>query len=105
MTTPVPLLADALALLNDDLFVHLDEAEFLANQTAEWSAEESERARKLIDDLVFVLRGLLVEHQHRNGGECRTCAVAWPCPVMVTIHSVVKDPHRQFMELVKRSRD
>ncbi|MGH3867319.1 MAG: hypothetical protein ACRDQ4_14475 [Pseudonocardiaceae bacterium] len=106
MTTPSPLVADALGLLGDDLYVHLDEAECLATQVAEWSAEDRERARELIGDLVVVLRGLLVEHKRQQpSGACRTCAVAWPCPVVTTIHAVVKDPRRQFFALVERARE
>ncbi|MGB6161420.1 MAG: hypothetical protein WCF33_06260 [Pseudonocardiaceae bacterium] len=106
MTTPSPALADALGLLSDDLYVHLEEAESLATQTAEWSADDGERARQLIDDLVVVLRGLLVEHERRDASSaCRTCGVAWPCPVVTTIHAVVKDPQRQFFALLQRARE
>lgn len=35
-------MADALGLLGDDLYVHLDEADSLATQNAEWSADDGE---------------------------------------------------------------
>lgn len=96
--------ADAFALLSNDLYLHLDEADSLSTQNAEWSDEDSERARGLIGDLVLVIRGLLIEHRLQNGG-CRLCASSWPCPVVTTIHAFVKDPHRQFVALVYRSHE
>lgn len=105
MRTPSPTLADAGNLLPDDLYVHLHEAEYLAEQDDEWSAGDMATARKLIGDLVLVIRGLLVEHRPRNSGDCQICTLAWPCPVVMTIHAVVKDPQRQFVALVHRARD
>ncbi len=105
MSTLSPLLADALALLREDLFIHIEEADTLATQTAEWSTEDRERARKLIGDLVLMIRGLLIEHERRDAGDCRTCHVAWPCPVAITIHGFLKDPERQFVALVQRARE
>ncbi|HWR46672.1 MAG TPA: hypothetical protein VN327_03480, partial [Pseudonocardiaceae bacterium] len=92
MSTPLPLLADALGLLDQDLYTHLDGAENLADQRAGWSAEDMATARELIGDLVLVLRGLLIEHRMQPSGDCRVCTGAWPCPVVSTIHAVVKDP-------------
>jgi hypothetical protein len=85
--------------------LHLHEAEYLAEQDDEWSAADGETVRKLIGDLVLVIRGFLVEHRARSGGDCRICTSAWPCPVVTTIHAVVKDPQRQFVALVLRARD
>ena len=105
MSTIAPALADAFALLTEDLYVHLEEAEYLAQQDTEWSADEIDRARKLIDDLVLTLRGLLTEHELQTSGHCRVCAAAWPCPVVTTIHAFVKDPERQFAALILRTKD
>lgn len=105
MSTPSPALAEAGHLLHDNLYGHLHEAEFLADQEDEWSADDLHTARKLIRDLVLVLRGLLVEHRARSSGDCRICTSVWPCPVVKTIHAVVKDPQRQFVALVTRARD
>ncbi|MGH3837127.1 MAG: hypothetical protein ACRDSF_15725 [Pseudonocardiaceae bacterium] len=105
MGTLSPLLTDALGLLREDLCIHLEEADCLANQAGEWSGDDIQTARGLIGDLVLVLRGLLVEHQLRPSGDCRICGAAWPCPVVTTIHAFVKDPHRQFVALVTRSQD
>ncbi|MGH3755266.1 MAG: hypothetical protein ACRDRP_21740 [Pseudonocardiaceae bacterium] len=104
MDTSSPALADAFGLLLDDLRLHLDEAESLATQDAEWSADDMDAARGLIRDLVLVLRGLLIEHELQASGDCRTCTQAWPCPVVTTIHALVKDPHHQFVALVRRVR-
>jgi hypothetical protein len=105
LSTPTPALAEAGHLLHDDLYVHLHEADYLAEQDDEWSADDKDTARKLIGDLVLVIRGLLVEHRAQSGGDCRICTSAWPCPVVTTIHAVVKDPQRQFVVLVRRARD
>ncbi|MGH3766520.1 MAG: hypothetical protein ACRDS0_27045 [Pseudonocardiaceae bacterium] len=105
MSTPSPLLADALDLLGTDLYLHLDEADSLATQNAEWTAEDAEAARDLIVDLVLVIRGLLIEHERQGNGECGICTSAWPCPVATTIHAFLKDPHRQFVALVSRARN
>jgi hypothetical protein len=105
MSALSPAFVDAFGLLRDDLYTHLDEAEYLADQDAEWSGDDIRTARGLIGDLVLVLRGLLIEHQLQPSGDCRICTSAWPCPVVTTIHTVVKDPQRQFVELVLRVRE
>ena len=105
MSADSPLLATALGLLNHDLLVHLDEAEALAMQTGEWSDEDRDAARKLIDALVLMIRGLVVEHELQPGNGCRICGCAWPCPVIGTIHRFLKDPEGEFVALVHRARD
>jgi hypothetical protein len=91
MSAPSPVLADALRLLSVDLYGHLDEADSLATQNAEWSPDDMLRARKLIGDLVLIIRGLLIEHEPQPDGNCRICSGASPCPVITTIHAFVKD--------------
>ncbi|MGH3930259.1 MAG: hypothetical protein ACRDTF_09825 [Pseudonocardiaceae bacterium] len=105
MNTLSPVQADAFALLSDDLYLHLDEVELLANQDSEWSAEDRETAREIICDLVRVIRELLREHKLQADGDCRICTSAWPCPVATTIHALVKDPKRQFVPLVLRAKN
>ncbi len=100
-----PALADAGHLLHEDLYNHLHEAEYLAEQDGEWSPDDSETARNLIGDLAMVMRRLLSEHRLQSSGNCQTCPSAWPCPVVTTIHATVKDPHRQFTALARRARD
>lgn len=103
MDTLSPILTDTFHLLRTDLYVHLDEAEFLATKVDEWSGQDVDVARELIPDLVVVVRGLLAEHQVVTGGDCRTCRSAWPCPVVTTIHALVKDPDRAFVAIVHRA--
>jgi hypothetical protein len=100
MSTPSPALADALGMLRNDLCLHLEEAENLANRDSEWSAEDTQTARALIADLVLAIRALLVEHRRQASGDCRVCTSPWPCPVVSGIHAIVKDPERQFVALV-----
>jgi len=54
---------------------------------------------------VLVIRRLLGEHKLQPSVDCRTCTSAWPCPVVTTIHAILKDPQRQFVALVLRARD
>jgi hypothetical protein len=105
MDTISPALSDALRLLRTDLCTHLDEAEFLATKYDDWSEQDMKTARALIPDLVLVIRGLLREHGAKASGGCRICASAWPCPVVTSIHALVKDPEGQFVALVRRARD
>lgn len=102
MDALAPAVADAFGLLLMNLYQHLDDAEFLALTCEKWTAEDADAARKLIPDLVIVIRGLLYDHQVQPSGDCRTCASAWPCPVVTLIHGLVKDPHRQYVALVHR---
>ncbi|MGH3721349.1 MAG: hypothetical protein ACRDRI_21360 [Pseudonocardiaceae bacterium] len=104
MGTLSPVVADAVNLLHVNLYHHLDEAEFLARKFQDWTEEDADTARALIPDLVVVIRGLLYDHQVRRGGDtCRTCASAWPCPVVTLIHSLIKDPERGYIALVNRA--
>ncbi len=102
MGTLSPATADAFRLLRQDLYHHLDEAEFLAMKYQEWTEEDSNAARELIPDLVLVIRGMLIDHKVRPDGNCGTCASVWPCPVVGLIHGLVKDPERQFVALTRR---
>ncbi|HET9256907.1 MAG TPA: hypothetical protein VFO16_17165 [Pseudonocardiaceae bacterium] len=97
-------LDDAMELLDQDLLLHLDQADELATQIREWSEQDMDSARKVIGDLVLIIRGLLVEHEWQPGNECRICARAWPCPVATTIHAFLKDPDREFVTLIHRVR-
>ncbi|MGH3566037.1 MAG: hypothetical protein ACRDRH_08405 [Pseudonocardia sp.] len=105
MDTIAPIVNDAFALLRTDLYLHLDEAEFLASKTDWWSSQDVDAARELIPDLLLVIRGLWTEHEATPGGDCRTCRSVWPCPVVTTIHALVKDPDRAFVAILRRAND
>ncbi|MGH3719225.1 MAG: hypothetical protein ACRDRI_10390 [Pseudonocardiaceae bacterium] len=105
MDAMTPALIDAYTLLDADLLEHLCEAEHLGRMVAAWSREDEANARKLIPDLVIILRGLLIEHEMRPQGTCRTCSSPWPCPVITTMHALVKDPDRAFVTLVTQARN
>jgi hypothetical protein len=59
VSTLSPALADAGHLLHEDLYDHLHEAEYLAEQDGEWSTDDGETARELIGDLALAIRRLL----------------------------------------------
>lgn len=103
MDVTTPVLARAAYLVTDELYAHLEEAEFVATQPDDWSPADADQARKLIPDLVTVIHGLIVEHNAGPSGACPVCAVVWPCPVITTIHALVKDPNRQFAALMARA--
>lgn len=105
MDTLASAVADAYGLLHMDLYRHLDEAEFVALKCHEWTEGDIDTARTLIPNLVIVIRGLLLDHEVQPDGECRTCATAWPCPVVALIHGLIKDPESQFVALVRRVHD
>ncbi len=105
MDTIPPAVADAYDLLQVDLYRHLDEAESLASTCQEWADQDLDTMRKLVFDLVLVVRRLLSEHQVQPSGDCRICAPPWPCPVVTAIHGLLKDPERQFVALVNRALD
>jgi hypothetical protein len=100
-----PVHADAFRLLLLDLYNHLCEAEDLASNTDRWSGEDIDSVRRLIPDLLVGIRGLLVAHEITPSGNCRTCPSAWPCPVVTTIHALVKDPDREFAAILRRAND
>ena len=97
-----PVVDDAIRLLAQDLYHHLDQAEFLAAKYERWSEEDSESARQLIQDLITVIRGLVVLHATPRGTVCRTCDMAWPCQALETLHRLVKDPDKEFVKILNR---
>ncbi|HET9255936.1 MAG TPA: hypothetical protein VFO16_12135 [Pseudonocardiaceae bacterium] len=105
MDTIPPALADAFDLLRDDLHSHLDEADKLATKTGQWSRDDLDSARKLIPELVTMIRGLVVEHRPQPSGACQICGSTWPCPVVTTVHALVKDPDREFVALAQRAHE
>jgi hypothetical protein len=100
MTSLSSATAEAFRLLRDDLFTHLDEAEFVAMKCDPWESEDVASARRLIEDLVVTIRTVLFEHQATECTRCRFCFRPWPCPTVQAIHRVVKDSDREFVKLV-----
>lgn len=105
MDTIPPAVADAYHLLQRDLYLHLDEAEHVADTGHPWTDQDLDTACTLIFDLVRVIRGLLGPHQIQPNGHCLICASSWPCPVVTAVHGQLNDPDRQFVALVDRARD
>lgn len=104
MDTISPVLVNAFQLLQEDLYGHLDDAECLATKLDEWSDQDINTARELIPALVIVIRGVLIEHEVQDSGECQTCSSAFPCPVVTAIHSLLKDPEYELVALARRAR-
>lgn len=102
MTSLSPARADAFELLRSDLYEHLDEAEFLAMKFAAWRVDDIDAARRLIPDLVTVIRGVLLMHGTTDDGSCSHCGMSWPCADVETIHRLVKDPDATFCALLHR---
>jgi hypothetical protein len=97
-----PVVSDAIRLLQQDLYRHLDEAEFLASKFDRWSEEDTGSARQLIQDLITVVRGVVALHDTPIGTRCRTCDMAWPCQALETLHRLVKDPDKEFVKILNR---
>lgn len=98
---PSPVELEAFRLLRDDLFEHLEAAEYLATADT-WTQEQAERAREVIPDLVTVIRGLVVLHE--GPVECGSCHTDWPCAQFANIHQLVKHPDSHFVRLVTARR-
>lgn len=101
MGTISPAVAYVFRMLRTDLYGHLDNADFLALKYDEWSHQDAEQARKLISNLILVIRGLLIEHVVRDSDDCLICTSQWPCPVVTTIHALIKDPEHHFATLIR----
>jgi hypothetical protein len=97
-----PVIDDAIRLLLQDLYRHLDEAEFLSSKYIEWSEEDIDLARRLIQDLITVVRGVVTLHDTPNGSVCRTCDMTWPCQAMETLHRLLKDPDKEFVKILNQ---
>jgi hypothetical protein len=103
MDAITPALADAFRLLRQDIYGYLDEAEFLSTKLAEWTPEDARSARRLVPDLVTIVRGILLDHKETAVGTCATCATRWPCSTVHTIHGLVTNPDHEFMKIARRA--
>lgn len=99
-----PATKEAYGLLRNEIYVHLEGAEYLA-QEFRWDAREQDMARKVIPDLVTIIRGMMIQHEATENGKCRICRLSWPCSITETIHALVTDPDRTFCEILDSARD
>jgi hypothetical protein len=97
-----PVLSSAFHLLRQDMYLHLDTAELLATGHDRWSEEDQQSARKVIEDLVTVIRGVVALHDTPDGVRCRTCDMEWPCAALETLHRLIKEPDREFTKILHR---
>lgn len=103
MDAITPALADAFRLLRQDIYGYLDEAEFLATKLTEWTPDDARSARRLVPDLVTIVRGILLDHKETAAGTCATCETGWPCSTVNTIHGLVTNPDREFLKIARRA--
>ena len=96
------VMSEAHRLLRNDLYLHLEEAEYLADFDG-WTMKQQRTARALIGNLVTVIRGIIVLHDNRSP-HCPTCTTPWPCTNFETIHRLVKSPDTEFVKLVNAQR-
>ncbi|HWC83046.1 MAG TPA: hypothetical protein VG756_24085 [Pseudonocardiaceae bacterium] len=99
MESVSPALTDAFRLLRTDLLGLLDAAEFFGRMD-EWDEPETDLAHRIIDDLVTVIRGMLVGHAATDTGVCRKCGESYPCDLVRTLHALIKDPDREFVRIL-----
>lgn len=100
MTTIPTARADAYELLRQDLYGHLDRAEYLALKVSRWHERDVAAARRLIPDLADVVRATVFQHGAGWHGRCRICHAEWPCATVQSIHQIVNDPAREFAKLL-----
>jgi hypothetical protein len=93
MTAISPTHAHAFWLLRNEIYTQLDEAEFV-------SAGFAESARKLIGDLVTVIRTVVAQHKEDQEGHCQFCHHTWPCLSIGSIHEIMQNPEREFAKLL-----
>lgn len=103
MDAMTPALADAFRLLRQDIYGYLDEAEFLSTKLVEWTAEDVRSARRLVPDLVTIVRGILLDHKETAVATCGACNTRWPCSTVNTIHGLVKNPDHEFVKIAQRA--
>lgn len=88
-------------MVQQDLYRHMEEVEYLAED--EWSDAQVELVRELISELTMIVRHVLGAHRADRAGRCPSCENVWPCQVVVTVHSLVKDPDHHFVRLYSGS--
>jgi hypothetical protein len=104
-----PAEIDAIRLLRNDMAEHLENAEYLAEPPVTWDADEQQRAGLVIEQLVTVVRGVLITHDieiedGKSDRQCRTCETPWPCETYGTLHRLVKNPDSEMVRILKTVR-
>src|SRR5262245_29038470 len=103
MSTTSPIEAEAFRLLRDNLYEHLEEAEYLAD-AGPWSPEQAESIRTVMSALVTIIRSLMAQHDPPRAPArryCATCNTYWPCPGIYAIYKVLKDPDGELVKLIR----
>lgn len=100
MTQASPLLSAAFKLLRQDIYEHLDSVEYVAQDPDIWFKNPDD-VLDVIPELIYALRAIMRIHSETPTGACGGCEHAWPCPVIGTIHEVVKEPKHQFVKIVE----
>lgn len=100
MDAHVAVLAEASYLLQQNLYLHLEEAEDLAEK--DWNEEQEELARELLSELPRIVRHTIAEHRATETVDCLTCERPWPCQVVTTVHRMVTSPDYHFVRLLSK---
>ncbi|WP_461121934.1 hypothetical protein [Saccharothrix stipae] len=92
------MISDALArahhLLNQDMLGYLDTVELLTTEHDTDDDTVLAVARTEVPRLIAALRGTLTTHKADAAGRCPGCHTTWPCAVIESAHTYLKDPDR-----------
>ena len=87
-----------------DIRDRLEEVEFLATKSYDWTEDDIDSAREVIPDLITVIQKILAPHDHTRNGSCPPCGADWPCAAVRTTHGLLTDPDRELCKLVERAK-
>ncbi|TQM83562.1 hypothetical protein FHX81_5988 [Saccharothrix saharensis] len=85
-------LARAHHLLNQEMLGYLDTVELLTNEHDTDDETVLAVARAEVPRLVAALRATVATHKADPSGDCPACHTTWPCAVIDSAHSYLKDP-------------
>ncbi|MFE9750883.1 hypothetical protein ACFYOT_38755 [Saccharothrix saharensis] len=85
-------LARAHHLLNQDMLGYLDTVELLTNEHDTDDETVLAVARTEVPRLVAALRATVATHKADASGQCPACRTTWPCAVIDSAHTYLKDP-------------
>ncbi|MFI9009696.1 hypothetical protein ACIGNX_20940 [Actinosynnema sp. NPDC053489] len=89
-------LARAHHLLTQDMLGYLDTVELLTNDQDTDEDTVLAVARAEVPRLIAALRGTISTHRADTSGLCPACRTTWPCAVVDSAHTYLKDPDRIF---------